>query len=199
MEAARKLKVNLKLEGKPCRWCQETLQLADEAAVCTSCNAEHHARCWDGKGGCTTPGCVNEPLKRFDKPAAPAQPNPMLPPAPPPLPYGMMHCPYCRNAIMSYEPVCPYCRAITSPDGIYHGPKVNAPGAVASLVLGIVGLFCFGIIMGPLAIVFGVKARREVAMNPTYTGGGLATAGLVMGIIDTLLFVLIIFMQVGKA
>src|SRR5689334_8971346 len=103
MEAVRTLKVNLKLEGKPCRACQIPLKLAEDASVCTSCEGEHHTHCWESKGGCATPGCVNAPLKRLDQPGGlPAgfPPSSYAPtattPAAPALAPGMMNCPSCR-------------------------------------------------------------------------------------------------------
>jgi hypothetical protein len=60
----------------------------------------------------------------------------------------------------------------------------EAPGAKNALIFGIVGLFCFGIIFGPLAIINARRAQNAIAMNPGMTGGGMAIAGLVLGIID---------------
>jgi hypothetical protein len=117
---------------------------------------------------------------------------------PPPLPAGMMPCPACRHPIMMGDPLCPYCRAITSPDGIYHGPKTNAPGAVASLVFGIIGLLFCGVIFGPLAIARSSSAKREIAMNPTYGGGGMATAGMVLGILDLVAWGILLLMRLGS-
>lgn len=59
--------------------------------------------------------------------------------------------------------------------------------AIASLVLGIVGVIIFGIILGPLAIVFAVLAKKEIARTGQ-GGNGMATAGLVLGIIAIVLF-----------
>ncbi|MBK9030857.1 MAG: DUF4190 domain-containing protein [Myxococcales bacterium] len=192
MDAARNLKVNLKLNGETCLACKTALELGTDASVCTACEGNHHARCWNSYGGCATPGCANAPLKRLDAPVYNA------PPPPPPLAAGMMHCPACRNVIMMGDPLCPYCRAITSPDGIYHGPKVNAPGAVQSLVFGIIGLLICGVIFGPLAISRSSSAKREIAMNPTYGGGGLATAGMVLGILDLVAWGLILMVRMGS-
>ena len=216
MEAVRNLKVNLKLEGKPCRACQVPLVLGEDAAVCTSCEGEHHSRCWDARGGCTTPGCVNAPLKRLDQPSTAPQPGyggpqgyapqgfapggqPYSAAVAPALAPGMMNCPSCRNVITMGSPLCPFCNAITSPDGIYHGPKMNAPGAVQALVYGLVGLVLCGIICGPVAISKANQAKREIASNPTYTGEGLATAGMVLGVIDILFFVVFVLYRLGNA
>lgn len=57
------------------------------------------------------------------------------------------------------------------PSQPYHGY------AIASLVLGILSFFCFGIIAGGLAIVFAAIAKSNGNKS------GMATAGLVCGII----------------
>jgi hypothetical protein len=200
MEAVRTLKANLKLEGKPCGWCHAGLVLGDDAAVCIACEKEHHRECWDGKAGCSTQGCPSAPLRRLDAAAAaggPASPfaagvtsGAPASSVPGGLPPGMMTCPRCTLMLAMGTQVCPGCRTITSPDGIYHGPKINAPGAVASLVLGIIGMFFCGVIFGPLAIAQASSARRAINSDPTYGGGGMATAGMVLGIIGLVLFML---------
>jgi hypothetical protein len=71
-------------------------------------------------------------------------------------------------------------------------PGPQTPGsATAALVLGICGLLVCAPICGPLAIVYGNKARREIdASGGRLTGRGLGTAGLVMGWIATALTLL---------
>jgi len=65
---------------------------------------------------------------------------------------------------------------------------VQAPGAVASLVCAIVGYFFLGIILGPIAIALATGARKRIQENPELGGNGLAIAGLVIGIVDTVLW-----------
>jgi hypothetical protein len=67
------------------------------------------------------------------------------------------------------------------------GPGAEAPGAKQALILGIVSLFCCGILLGPYAIVQANKAKQAIAMDPSLTGGGMATAGMVLGIIALVL------------
>lgn len=63
--------------------------------------------------------------------------------------------------------------------------KTMAPGATASVVCGVIGLFVFGIILGGVAIAKASAAKRLIAEQPDrYTGGGKATAGFVLGVID---------------
>jgi hypothetical protein len=73
-------------------------------------------------------------------------------------------------------------------------PPVEQGGngmAVASLVLGLIGLLILGPLMGILAIIFGGlgigKANRLGGK-----GKGMAIAGLVLGIVDILVFLVII-------
>jgi DNA-directed RNA polymerase subunit RPC12/RpoP len=66
--------------------------------------------------------------------------------------------------------------------GPYAGTRTSGK-AIASLVLGIVSLFCFGVFTGTLAVVYGVIAQDEIRRNPSLMGSGLATAGIVIGII----------------
>jgi hypothetical protein len=191
MDAVRNLKANLKLENKPCGWCQTGLQIGEDASVCTSCEKEHHQRCWDNKAGCSTAGCVNAPLQRLDAPARPGVPAVAA------LAPGSMYCPNCRTVIAIGSDLCPLCRAVTSPDGIYHGPRFNAPGAAAALTFGIIGLFICGVIFGPLAISKANSAKRMMAQDPTLTGGGMATAGLVLGIIDLVFWAIFMLIRFG--
>jgi hypothetical protein len=64
--------------------------------------------------------------------------------------------------------------------------------AVASLVLGIVGILLelFGVIP-ILAITFGVVARRQIAQGRG-TGRGMATAGIVLGVIGLVVLLVIL-------
>jgi len=65
------------------------------------------------------------------------------------------------------------------------------------MVLGILSIvppfFYIGVLLGPLAIGFYASARAELKqMPPIRKGNGMAIAGLVMGIIGTLVGLLIL-------
>lgn len=63
--------------------------------------------------------------------------------------------------------------------------KTVAPGAASSVVYGVLGLFLFGVILGLVAISKASAAKKLIAENPEqYTGGGRATTGMVLGVID---------------
>jgi hypothetical protein len=80
-------------------------------------------------------------------------------------------------------------------------PQPGAPGtgqqtnglAITALVLGIVGILgnicCFGGILSPVAIVLGFMGRKKADGSGGQVGGrGLAQAGMILGIIGTVIF-----------
>jgi hypothetical protein len=60
--------------------------------------------------------------------------------------------------------------------------------AIAALVCGIIGLFFLSIILGPLALIFGIIALRRA--NAGASGRGMAIAGIVLGAVDIVLYVI---------
>ncbi len=72
-------------------------------------------------------------------------------------------------------------------------------GARTSLVLGIVGFVIYGVILGPAAIIEGVKARKRIRLSNGYlTGDGMAIAGIVLGAIVTVIFVVAVILIVRQ-
>ncbi|MBD9727893.1 DUF4190 domain-containing protein [Streptomyces caniscabiei] len=61
--------------------------------------------------------------------------------------------------------------------------------AIASLVCGIIGIFFFNVVLGPLAIVLGAVGLRQAGVKG---GGGLAKAGIVLGVVDLIIFAVLI-------
>ena len=80
---------------------------------------------------------------------------------------------------------------------------VNNNGkAIASMVLGIFGIFSFPIISSIIALVLGVQARREIAASGGWqTGESMAKAGIILGwvgiAIYSLLFLILIIVAVS--
>ena len=70
--------------------------------------------------------------------------------------------------------------------------RTGLGGSITSFVLGLVGLVFFGIIFGILAIIF-----AGISISKWSKGQGFAIAGLVLGIIDviTFLVILLIFLS----
>ncbi len=84
--------------------------------------------------------------------------------------------------------------------GGYAQPKTNQK-AVWALVTGILSLICCGIIAGIPAIILGNSAKKEIAAsNGSQSGGGMAQAGFVLGIISIAITILwIILYATGAA
>jgi hypothetical protein len=59
-----------------------------------------------------------------------------------------------------------------------------------ALKYAIIGIFCFGIILEPMAISRALKAKKMIEANPRLTGSGKATAALIIGIVALILWVL---------
>jgi hypothetical protein len=64
-------------------------------------------------------------------------------------------------------------------------------------VWGILAIFICGPVFGIIAIVKANKVKKLIAEDPRYGGEGYATAGLVLGIIALVLFVLIVLLQLA--
>ena len=65
---------------------------------------------------------------------------------------------------------------------VYSAKTGTNPLAITSLVLGIVGFLCFGIILGPVAAVLGFLGRKQIAeTGGSQSGSGMALAGIILG------------------
>lgn len=69
-------------------------------------------------------------------------------------------------------------------------PRQSNGLAIASLVCAIVGILVFGIVLGPLAVIFGAVGLSRA--NRGASGKGLAIAGIVVGSVVTVLSIIAI-------
>ncbi|MEJ7633427.1 DUF4190 domain-containing protein [Aeromicrobium sp.] len=77
----------------------------------------------------------------------------------------------------------------------YPAPPSNNNKALWAMITGIVSIFfCYlGVLIGPVAIVLAVLGKKDIkGSNGTQTGDGMATAGLITGIIGTLIWAAVI-------
>jgi hypothetical protein len=74
----------------------------------------------------------------------------------------------------------------------YSPPMMTEPLECAlakqALTYALVGLFCFGVVLGPMAISKARSAKMIIAGNPGMRGEGMATAALIIGILDVAFF-----------
>jgi hypothetical protein len=75
--------------------------------------------------------------------------------------------------------------------GGYGAPPQQNKKALWAMILGIIGILCCGFFTGIPALILGNMAKNEIRVSGgTQTGGGMATAGVVMGIISIVLGVI---------
>jgi hypothetical protein len=97
---------------------------------------------------------------------------------------------FCRScgAELAGATFCPRCGARA--DTVQPLSEGTSGNAIASLVLGVVGLVFFPLVPSILAIVLGRSAKRDIRERPGLTGEGMATAGIVLGWVGVVLVVL---------
>ena len=191
-ETVRRMKINKRYEGQPCQWCGGLFMLGDDGAICAACENPYHARCWDKENGCNNQGCVNRPLQQLKDVAPVGLPPPPQPTRP--LSAWEMVCPTCGDIISNAY--CFRCRNLQA-GSEYTGPKQTLPEAKEALKYAIIGIFCVGFILGPLAIIKGTSAKKTIAMDPRYEGEGMATAAQIIGGIVCLLYVVNLLVFIG--
>ena len=200
MESAERFVADEQYVGKLCNWCATPVAAGHDLAVCTACWNIHHAPCWDKSLGCSRQGCVNAPLAALPNQAptqSPVMAMPTAAPGPRMMP-GFKMCIGCRQPITESEEICQMCNTINTPDGIYHGPKVTAPGAVGAFVMSLVAVPFCGIILGPMAISKANKVRALIDSNPRYSGTGYTSAAKVLGIIAVVVSAISILLRLSK-
>lgn len=110
---------------------------------------------------------------------------------PPPPPYGAAPPPY---GAPPPPPNYGY------PAGGGYAMPASNQKALWSMVLGIVSLFCCGVITGVVAVVLAQQAKREIAASGgMQRGAGQAQAGFVLGIIGIALTVIGLIAYAGLA
>jgi hypothetical protein len=150
----------------------------DAIKACPACDTPHHQECWSENRGCTVFGCRM---------------------APPDEEQVAVEAPTGGGG-MPLQPAAAMAGAAGGAAALPYplNQQERAEGAASSLVYGILGLFICGPIFGIAALSQANKAKKLIAENPEhYTGEGLATAGLVMGIIDLALWALFILSQLA--
>jgi Na+/melibiose symporter-like transporter len=69
--------------------------------------------------------------------------------------------------------------------------KTSSNGlAIAGMVCGIVGIFLFSVILGPLAVIFGGAGLRNARRGARHHG--MALAAVILGVFDIVLFIVMV-------
>jgi len=69
-------------------------------------------------------------------------------------------------------------------------PTLPCSEASEALKYAIIGLFCFGIILEPIALSKAFQAKKMMAQNPNLSGSGKVTAAIIIATIGLVLWVL---------
>jgi hypothetical protein len=88
---------------------------------------------------------------------------------------------FCTNCVVAIRGVqyCGGCKQLALPDSAV-AITSQSEEALKALRIAILSIFCFGFIMGPIAIVSAVKAHQEIGNNPAIGGKGKAKAAIVI-------------------
>lgn len=87
---------------------------------------------------------------------------------------------YCSNCLVDIRGAryCASCKSMAVTTPVAGEPCLLAGEA---LKYAIIGVFIFGIVLGPMAISKGLAAKKLISANPTMSGGGKATAAIIIG------------------
>ena len=109
--------------------------------------------------------------------------------------------PFCGNCLVDVmgQQYCASCKTMA----VSNAPMVEAATipckeANEALTYAIIGIFCFGIILEPIALVKASKAKKMMALNPRLSGSGKVTAAYVIAIVGLVLWVLSIIYRVSQ-
>ncbi len=110
--------------------------------------------------------------------------------------------PFCNNCLVEIhgQRYCGSCKVLAL-QGRTMATQAALPCKEAgdALTYAIISLFCFGIILGPIAISKAMKAKKMMNLNPNLTGSGKANAALVIGIVGLLLWLIGIVTRVSQS
>jgi len=109
---------------------------------------------------------------------------------------------YCPNCLVEIHGLkyCSSCKVLAiKGQPMVEVATIPCKEAGEALTNAIIGLFCFGIILEPMAISKAMKAKRMIEMNPQLTGSGKANAALIIAIVGLILWILGIVARVSQA
>ena len=101
--------------------------------------------------------------------------------------------PFCAHCLVTVAGIkyCSACKvmAVKGPPQVTDG-NMECEEAGKALLYASIGIFCFGIVLGPMAIAKAVEARKMIAADPRLSGLAKANVGFVLGIMAFFLWLL---------
>ncbi len=106
--------------------------------------------------------------------------------------------PFCKNCLVSVgdRRYCSGCKTMAVAPDVTQ--RVTCQEANEALKMAVLSIFCFGIFVAPLAIQKALKARAQIAADPSLRGEGEATFALVLATCVLLLNVLGFLSKITK-
>lgn len=102
--------------------------------------------------------------------------------------------PFCGDCLVEIQgqKYCAACKqmAMKGPPVLAEEATIPCKEANDALTYAIVGIFCFGIVLEPIALVKASKAKKMIEMNPELTGSGKVTAARIVASVALILWVL---------
>lgn len=103
---------------------------------------------------------------------------------------------FCLNCLVEIEgkQYCGSCKVITiegkAQPSIEISETIECELANEALKYAIIGIFCFGIILEPIAISKALQAKKLIDADPRMTGSGKVTAAIIIGGIALAMWIL---------
>jgi len=97
---------------------------------------------------------------------------------------------FCAHCLVTIKgaPYCASCKTMAVAPGAM-AIQVPCKEASDALKYALIGTFCFGIILEPIAISKALAARKRMSEDPTLTGRGKATAALICAAVVLVLWI----------
>lgn len=102
-------------------------------------------------------------------------------------------CPACGEMIVASAAKCRFCGEVFDPTltrVVGSGKRELCTEARDALIYSIIGIFCLGFILEPLALIKAHTARTKIAADPSLTGSGMALAATIIAIISLVIMLL---------
>ncbi|MBN1918370.1 MAG: hypothetical protein JW889_10695 [Verrucomicrobia bacterium] len=107
---------------------------------------------------------------------------------------------FCGNCLVELHGrrYCGSCKtmAVQAPPPI-DAAMIPCKEASDALKYAIIGIFCLGIILGPVAISKALQARKMMETNPRLSGSGKASAAIFIGIVAIILWAFGVYYRVS--
>jgi len=170
--------------GARCPHCAASIAYGEEIVACMRCGAVHHVVCWHSHDGCGSYDCA--PARRILGDSRRAEvrvtADEVARVQPPPRPV-VVPASYFPGGAVGHDP---------------SEPRRWSRLAVAAIIVGLAGIPLFGVVTGLVAILLGSLALGGIH-HTRQRGAGLAVTGILLGLVDTVGWIVFLAFHFGPA